>query len=183
MRTLFITYTLLVSISIAQEHYPMDDEKWERDDEHGRRERMETMMVWRLTEELDLKPEQAEKFFPRFREHRKNLSEIQKEQREIGKRLRQKIGEEEKISKSEVTSAIKKITVLRKKTVDVEEKFLLGMDDLLDPLQMSILGMFKQEMLREMGGELRKRGNDRKKMKKRQGGHRKRGQGRRGFWN
>ena len=183
MRTLFITYTLLVSISIAQEHYPMDDEKWERDDEHGRRERMETMMVWRLTEELDLKPVQAEKFFPRFREHRKNLSDIQKEQREIGKRLRQKIGEEEEISKSEVTSAIKKITVLRKKTVDVEEKFLLGMDDLLDPLQMSILGMFKQEMLREMGGELRKRGNDRKKMKKRQGGHRKRGQGRRGFWN
>ena len=183
MRTLFITYTLLVSISIAQEHYPMDDEKWERDDEHGRRERMETMMVWRLTEELDLKPVQAEKFFPRFREHRKNLSDIQKEQREIGKRLRQKIGEEEKISKSEVTSAIKKITVLRKKTVDVEEKFLLGMDDLLDPLQMSILGMFNQEMLREMGGELRKRGNDRKKMKKRQGGHRKRGQGRRGFWN
>ena len=183
MRTLFITYTLLVSISIAQEHYPMDDEKWERDDEHGRRERMETMMVWRLTEELDLKPVQAEKFFPRFREHRKNLSDIQKEQREIGKRLRQKIGEEEKISKSEVTSAIKKITVLRKKTVDVEEKFLLGMDDLLDPLQMSILGMFKQEMLREMGGELRKRGNDRKKMKKRQGGHRKWGQGRQGFWN
>ena len=183
MRTLFITYTLLVSISIAQEHYPMDDEKWERDDEHGRRERMETMMVWRLTEELDLKPEQAEKFFPRFREHRKNLSGIQKEQREIGKRLRQKIGEEEKISKSEVTSAIKKITGLRKKTVDVEENFLLGMDDLLDPLQMSILGMFKQEMLREMGGELRKRGNDRKKMKKRQGGHRKRGQGRRGLWN
>ena len=114
MRTLFITYTLLVSISIAQEHYPMDDEKWERDDEHGRRERMETMMVWRLTEELDLKPKQAEKFFPRFREHRKNLSEIQKEQREIGKRLRQKNGEEEKISKSEVTSAVKKITVLRK---------------------------------------------------------------------
>ena len=183
MRTLFITYTLLVSISIAQEHYPMDDEKWERDDEHDRRQRMETMMVWRLTEELDLKPVQAEKFFPRFREHRKNLSDIQKEQREIGKRLRQKIGEEEKISKSEVTSAIKKITVLRKKTVDVEEKFLLGMDDSLDPLQMSILGMFKQEMLREMGGELRKRGNDRKKMKKRQGGHRKRGQGRRGFWN
>lgn len=183
MRTVFITYALLVSIAIAQEHDPMGDDKWDREDEHGRRERMETMMVWRLTEELDLKPKQAEKFFPRFREHRKNLSDIHKEQREIGKRLRQKIGEDEKISRSEVTSAVKKITALRRKTVDVEENFLLGMDDLLDPLQMSILGMFKQEMLREMGGELRKRGNDRKKMKKRKGGHRKRGQGRRGFWN
>ena len=183
MRTLFITYALLVSIAIAQEHDPMGDDKWDREDEHGRRERMETMMVWRLTEELDLKPKQAEKFFPRFREHRKNLSDIHKEQREIGKRLRQKIGEDEKISKSEVTSAVKEINLLRKKTVDVEEKFLLGRADLLDPLQLSRLGMFKQEMLREMGGELRKRGNDRKKMKKRKGGHRKRGQGRRGFWN
>ena len=183
MRTLFITYALLVSIAIAQEHDPMGDDKWDREDEHGRRERMETMMVWRLTEELDLKPKQAEKFFPRFREHRKNLSDIHKQQREIGKRLRQKIGEDEKISRSEVTSAVKKITVLRKKTVDVEERFLLGMDDLLDPMQLSRLGMFKQAMLKEMGGELRKRGNDRKKMKKRKGGHRKRGQGRRGFWN
>ena len=76
MRTVFITYALLVSIAIAQEHNPMDDDKLERENEHGRRERMETMMVWRLTEELDLKPKQAEKFFPRFREHRKDLSAV-----------------------------------------------------------------------------------------------------------
>ena len=78
----------------------------------------------------------------------------------------QNIEKDEKLSKSEVTSAVKKITKLRKKKADVEEKFLLGMDDLLDPLQMTILGMFKQKMLREMGGELRKRGDERRNKKK-----------------
>ena len=177
MRMLLMTYTLLVSLSFAQERDFMDHDE-RGDDEHDRRKRMETMMVWSLTEELDLKPEQAEKFFPRFREHRKNLDAINQEEKEIGKSLRQNIEKDEKLSKSEVTSAVKKITKLRKKKADVEEKFLLGMDDLLDPLQMTILGMFKQKMLREMGGELRKRGdgrrNKKKKMRKRRGGHRKR---------
>ena len=177
MRMLLMTYTLLVSLSFAQERDFMDHDE-RGDDEHDRRKRMETMMVWRLTEELDLKPGQAEKFFPRFREHRKNLDAINQEEKEIGKSLRQNIEKDEKLSKSEVTFAVKKITKLRKKKADVEEKFLLGMDDLLDPLQMTILGMFKQKMLREMGGELRKRGDERrnkkKKMKKRRGGHRKR---------
>ena len=177
MRILLMIYTLLVSLSFAQERDFMDHDE-RGDDEHDRRKRMETMMVWRLTEELDLKPEQAEKFFPRFREHRKNLDAINQEEKKIGKSLRKNIEKDEKLSKSEVTSAVKKITKLRKKKADVEEKFLLGMDDLLDPLQMTILGMFKQKMLREMGGELRKRGDERrnkkKKMRKRRGGHRKR---------
>ena len=180
MRMLLMTYTLLVSISFAQEHDYMDHDEGKRNDDHGSRERMETMMIWRLTEELDLKPEQAEKFFPRFREHRKNLDAIHQEERDIGKRMRQKIDKDEKPNKSEVASAVRKITTLRKKKADVEEKFLLGMDDLLDPLQMTILGMFKQNMLRKMGGELRKRGDEgrkKKKMKKRRGGQRKRN-----FW-
>jgi hypothetical protein len=54
------------------------------------------------------------------------------------------------------------------------------MDDLLDPLQMTILGMFKQNMLRKMGGELRKRGDEGRKMKKMK--KRREGQRKRNFW-
>ena len=185
MKILFITCAVVLSIPFAQEHDMMDDmmdrdEMGHDDGEH--RQRMESMMIWRLTEELDLKTEQAEKFFPRFREHRKNLDEIRDQEREIGKTLRRKL-KDESLNKSEVTTAVKKITSLRKKQADVEEKFILGMDDLLDVVQMTKLGMFKQKMMREMGGEMRKRGNEKKKMKKmkkmnrQRGGHRKRG-----FW-
>ena len=34
------------------------------------RERMEMMMTWKLTNDLDLTTEQAEQFFPRMKEHR-----------------------------------------------------------------------------------------------------------------
>ena len=48
---------------------------------------METMMIWKLTEELDLQVEQADKFFPRFREHRKAIDEIKNKERALGKSL------------------------------------------------------------------------------------------------
>ncbi len=39
--------------------------------DHGpSQERMEMMMTWKLTEDLDLTPEQADKFFPLLRAHR-----------------------------------------------------------------------------------------------------------------
>ena len=135
MKTLFITCAVVLSIPFAQEHDMMDDMMDQDEmghDDGERRQRMESMMIWRLTEELDLKTEQAEKFFPRFREHRKNLDEIRDQEREIGKTLRGKL-KDESLNKSEVTAAVKKITSLRKK-------------------QMTKLGMFKQKMMREMGG-------------------------------
>ena len=176
MKTLFITCTVVLSIPFAQEYDMMDQDEMGHDDGE-RRQRMESMMIWRLTEELDLTTKQAEKFFPRFREHRKILDEIREQEGEIGKTLRGKL-KDESLNKSEVTIAVKKITSLRKKQADVEEKFILGMDDLLDVVQMTKLGMFKQKMMREMGGEMKKRGNKRKKMKKMN--HKR---GKRGFWN
>ena len=66
--------------AIAQS-YDWDNEKKVR----GRRspEKMENMIVWRLTDDLDLTTDQAEKFFPRFRDHRKSLEEIGKQEREM----------------------------------------------------------------------------------------------------
>ena len=55
----------LISGLMAQEHDW--DEKEHDGRDHDRSERMESMMVWRLTDDLELSPEQAEKFFPRFR--------------------------------------------------------------------------------------------------------------------
>ena len=76
-------YILLFSFLTvgAAQSYDWDDEKKIR----GRRsaEKMENMIVWRLTDELDLSIDQAEKFFPRFREHRKNLEEIGRQEREM----------------------------------------------------------------------------------------------------
>ena len=150
----------------------------EPDRDHKRSDKMEMMMAWKLTEELALSPEQAEKFFPRFRQHRDELDEVKKMERALGKEMKQKLKKDEDISVKDVKETVKKITELRKKHVDLEAKFLLGMDDVLSPRQLANLGMFKQKMMRNIGGELRenngKKGK-RGKMKGRRGGKKRRG--------
>ena len=75
-------YILLISFftgGMAQNY------KWDYEEDRGRRspEKIENMLVWRLTDDLALSTEQAEKFFPRFRDHRKNLKEIGNQERNI----------------------------------------------------------------------------------------------------
>ena len=166
------------------DHKDRDHERSEKQDfddpdrDQKRSDKMQMMMVWKLTEELALTPEQAEKFFPRFRQHRDELDEVKKMERALGKEMKQKLKKDKDIPEKDVKATVKKITELRKKHVDLEAKFLLGMDDILSPRQLANLGMFKQKMMRNIGGELREnRGKKGKrgKMKGRRGGKKRRG--------
>lgn len=169
----------MVSFAIAQSDSRRDlgQDDWSNE-ETPRSERRESMVIWRLTEDLDLSSEQAEKFFPRFREHREQLDEIGKDERKSLMDVRFKIRDEEELSKSEMERTIKKVSALRKDRVDLETKFILGMDDILTPNQMVKLSVFKQRLMKEMQSEMRDRkGKDRKKNRKqmKRGGRKRRG--------
>ena len=69
MKHILILFTL--SGLMAQKHDRYEKDRW--DEAPVRSERMESMVIWRLTDHLELSSEQAEKFFPRFREHREEL--------------------------------------------------------------------------------------------------------------
>lgn len=182
---IFLTVALMCGLNAQDyDHRDRDHEGSVKQDfdeperDHKRSDKMEMMMVWKLTEELALTPEQAEKFFPRFRQHRDELDEVKKMERALGKEMKQKLKKDEDIPEKDVKETVKKITELRKKHVDLEAKFLLGMDDILSPRQLANLGMFKQKMMRNIGGELRenhgKKGK-RGKKKGRRGGKKRRG--------
>ena len=169
----------MVSFAIAQSDSRRDlgRDDWSNE-ETPRSERRESMVIWRLTEDLDLSSEQAEKFFPRFREHREQLDEIGKDERKSLMDVRFKIRDQEELSKSEMERTIKKVSALRKDRVDLETKFILGMDDILTPNQMVKLSVFKQRLMKEMQSEMRDRkGKDRKKNRKqmKRGGRKRRG--------
>ena len=143
-------YILLFSFlagGLAQS-YDWDDEKKIR----GRRsaEKMENMIVWRLTDELGLSTDQAEKFFPRFREYRKNLEEIGRQEREMIVNI-----DREEPNKKDVKKMIEEISKLRQNRIELEAEFVLSLDDILAPDQMIRLGVFKQKMMMEMRGEIR----------------------------
>ena len=169
----------MLSFTIAQNDNrgDFDQDNWSNDGT-TRSERRESMVIWRLTEDLDLSSEQAEKFFPRFREHRVRLDEFNKDERKILMDVRVKIRDEEEISKSEMERTIKKVAELRKDRVDLEYKFILGMGDILGPNQMVKLSVFKQRLMNEMQGNFRDRmDKDRKKSRKqmKRGGRKRRG--------
>ena len=169
----------MVSFVIAQSDSRRDlgQDDWSNE-ETPRSERRESMVIWRLTEDLDLSSEQAEKFFPRFREHREQLDEIGKDERKSLMDVRFKIRDQEELSKSEMERTIKKVSALRKDRVDLETEFILGMDDILTPNQMVKLSVFKQRLMKEMQNEMRNRkGKDRKNNRKqmKRGGRKRRG--------
>ncbi len=153
-------YILLFSFltgGIAQSS-DWDDEKKMR----GRRspKKMENMIVWRLTDELDLSTDQAEKFFPRFRQHRKSLEEIGKQEREMIANTDRK-----EPNKKDVKKMIEEISKLRQNRIELEAEFVLSLDDVLSPDQMIRLGVFKQRMMMEMRAEMRD-GKEKKKRHK-----------------
>ena len=142
-------YILLFSFltgGIAQS-YDWDDEKKIR--ERRSPKKMENMIVWRLTDELDLSIDQAEKFFPRFREHRKSLEELGRQEREMIVRI-----DREEPNKNDVKNMIEKISKLRQNRIVLEAEFVLGLEDVLAPDQMIRLSVFKHRMMMEMRGEM-----------------------------
>tara|TARA_B100001250_G_scaffold356515_1_gene331656 strand:- start:246 stop:743 length:498 start_codon:yes stop_codon:yes gene_type:complete len=156
-----------LATGIAQ-NYNWDDEK---DRDRRNPEKMENMIIWRLTNDLDLSTDQAEKFFPRFREHRKNLESVGKQEREMVENI-----DREKLNKNDVKITIEKISKLRQKRIKLESEFVLSLDDILSPDQMIKLGVFKQRMMMEMRGEIREGKGKKKRHKKKA-----RKRGRRGF--
>ena len=178
MNKLFLACILSFTIAQKDTRGDFDQDEWSNYGE-ARSERIESMVIWRLTEDLDLLSEQAEKFFPRFREHRAMIDEFNEDERKILMDVCVKIRDEEKISKSEMERTIKKVAELRKDRVDLEHKFILGLGDILNPNQMVKLSVFKQRLMNEMQGNFRDRmDKDRKKSRKQM---KRSGRKRRGF--
>ena len=163
---LLIIGTLLISNTIAQENKKRDK----------RSEKMEMMVVWRLTEHLKLTPEQAEKFFPRMRSHKEKLAEIQKEHKQLMESMHEKIQRGDEINNKEIKSQLKTIAEFENKKLDLQEKFILDLENVLNNAQRAKLIGFD----RRFRGEVKDQMREHRKEKKRS--HEKRGR-KKGFWN
>ena len=182
MRILFFLVILLISRISGQEPVPFEEVIADSLIEEENKETMRTMMIWKLTEELDLREEQADKFFPRFRKHRKEIDMLKTKERLLGKSLSQNTNKKNKLTGSEVNKIIKESTTLRKKMADLEEKFLIESGDILDPNQQAKLGLFKQKMMKDMKGKMKKR-HKRGGMKDGKNFRKNKKRNKRGYWN
>ena len=146
--------------------------------EQENRKSIESMMIWKLTEELELEVDQAEKFFPRFRQHRVEMENLRRKQRSLAGSLKLNM-KNEKLTSSEVSRIIKETSSLKRKMSDLEEKFLINSGDILNPLQQAKLGVFKHKMMKDLKGKMKNKRSEKGKRKFRN----ERKRNKRQFWN
>ena len=118
-------------------------------------ERMEMMMTWKLTEELELTPEQADKFFPRMKVHRENLESIDAELKEAAKDIRRKVEDGKEISDSDFNKMFEKATDLERQKIDERIRFMSELNGILDNTQRVKLTMFKTKFAKDMQEQIR----------------------------
>ena len=173
----FILIFLLIAVVYSQDGSSreiLSDSLYEQEN----RKSIESMMIWKLTEELELEVDQAEKFFPRFRQHRAEMENLRRKQRSLAGSLKLNM-KNEKLTSSEVSRIIKETSSLKRKMSDLEEKFLINSGDILNPLQQAKLGVFKHKMMKDLKGKMKNKRSGKGKRKFRN----ERKRNKRQFWN
>ena len=166
----YIIILNVVTVLLAQRNDRFEENYWFN--QSDRPARAENMVIWRLTEDLNLTTEQAEKFFPRFRDHRKEMDKIKFDEREVYENILEKSSIDDKVTSSEAKSMITSITELQRKRIELQSNFITEMDGILDPVQLIKFAAFKHRLASDMRSEMKgkkdrgKRGKKRKRMKK-----------------
>ena len=132
--------------------------------------KMEMMMAMKLTEELNLTPEQGEKFFPRMKAHRDKMDKIDVKMRSMAKEMRGRLKDDNILSDKEFNSFFDEVTKIENKKVEERTRFLTELDGTLDNNQRLKLAMFKHKFADDMQVQLREKrkefAKERKRMKK-----------------
>jgi len=97
-----------------------------------RRERMESLRIWKMTEFLDLTTEQSTKFFPKLKEFRESISDDRDRQRKIMIEIHKLVKDEDyKSSQADVKKYAKQLSELEKNIISKKEAFIIDTGDVL----------------------------------------------------
>jgi len=118
------------------------------------RDRLSAVKMWKLTEYLDLSEEQAEKFFPRTREHQKEMNKLIRRRRQLYEDFQQKI-DDGKVDTENVDRYIAETTRLDKALIELRAKHIQGLKDILTDEQLARFAIFNEHFRRQIGHGLR----------------------------
>lgn len=118
-------------------------------------------MVFRMTEVLELTPEQAEKLFPLNRPYRDNKHALHIEMKELS----QEVFKNTEITKADLQKYKDKISQLRKEEDKLDDQFYSEVEKFLEPAQVAKLIFFDAHFRGELSKELKERYNPEQKKK------------------
>ena len=155
--TLYITIILMASSFtdlFPQEDFPLEPMSPQR------RERIESLRIWKMTEFLNLTSEQSNKFFPKLNQFERSIHEKQRMQRDLMLQIYTNITDENyKASKSEVQKYTRKLADLERQIINEKESFLNDLDEVFSPEQqlryIIFENRFKNRLMRMLGDQNR----------------------------
>ncbi len=116
------------------------------------RDRVETVIIGKFAESLDLSPGQAEKFFPRLREYHRSMEDMQREQRDLREQL-DNLSDSEDSSPEEVSQLLDRLSENQEHMVAMKRGFLHELSPFMSPQQVSRCSILMDEIpqrVREM---------------------------------
>lgn len=131
-------------------------------------ERMEMMMIWKLTDYLELNGEQAEELFPKIRDHRKKVEKLRKDEMEFWKPYKEKMANGEELTKEEMDKVLMYISTMEAKKSQTRIEFIKNTSPPLNPTQqvklLTFEGMMRNETQKRIRDSYRpgQRGNKQK---------------------
>lgn len=146
-----IILTLMIGLSsqsLAQDFFdeppPMDGPKREQIEE-----RIKTVMIWKLTEELDLSSEQSQAFFPIYNKFHEDRRDLEENRRNLLKELKD-LTQQEKPESKEILTLLDKIDAFEKQVQDLRAKFRNDVKDILTTQQIGRLYVFEVSFMHQI---------------------------------
>jgi len=147
--TLILILIVLTGVTLAQQNK-------QKRSIHS--DKMDMLMAFKLTEELELTPEQAEVFFPLMKVHRKNIKIIDKKILELVNQF-QEDNRNKDITDENLKLFMEKYSEIEISKQTEKERLFAKMEGILNNYQIFKLITFKQHFQRGMREDLRKRKN------------------------
>ncbi len=111
--------------------------------------RIKTVKIWKLTEELNLTSEQSQAFFPIYNEFDENRRNMEGERMKLMKELKS-ITEQEKTDDKEITKLLDKLDEFDSRIKDKRARFRKELEGVLSVKQIGILYVFEMQFMHQM---------------------------------
>jgi hypothetical protein len=141
-----LAFLLVVSTTLLAQETPREE----------LRDKVETVIIGKFAESLDLTPGQAEKFFPRLREYNRSMEDMQRAQRDLRDQL-DKLSESEDSSPEQVSQLLDQLSENQEHMVAMKRGFLHDLSPFMSPQQVSRCSILMDEIPQRVREMIRER--------------------------
>jgi Spy/CpxP family protein refolding chaperone len=128
------------------------------------REKIKTMKIWKLTDEVGLTPEQSEKFFPVYNKHQKSLEELDAKRDELVNRL-ERMTNADQVSDKDISETVRQLEEIPSQIMAERSRFMKEIGSILPLRQQAKLMVFEErfrQRLQEFIRDIRRDANRRR---------------------